>query len=163
MRKYLTLWTACCSLVAMRHCDRVADGHDNQLSSKTPIFVVTMIESPRTLWGSFDIFLFRLVRSISYCMINVVFWIFLRRLYAMLTETLIVSSISCVIHVWSLKIILFRLHKQIKSAVVESGVPQGRVLGPLQFLLNINELLDCVSSQVRLFADNGLLFHDHQN
>ena len=36
--------------------------------------------------------------------------------------------------------------------------PQGEVLGPLFFLCHINDLPDCVSSQVRLFADYCLLY-----
>ena len=41
-----------------------------------------------------------------------------------------------------------------------SGVPQGTVLGPLCFLLYINDIGDLISpcSSIRLFADDSLLY-----
>ena len=41
---------------------------------------------------------------------------------------------------------------------VESGVPQGTVLGPLMFLLYINDIGDDITSSIKLFADDCLLF-----
>ena len=41
---------------------------------------------------------------------------------------------------------------------VKSGVPQGTVLGPLIFLLYINDIGDGIDSQIQLFADNTILY-----
>jgi hypothetical protein len=44
------------------------------------------------------------------------------------------------------------------TAKVTSGVPQGTILGPLMFLLYINDIGNDITSKIRLFADDSLLY-----
>ena len=41
---------------------------------------------------------------------------------------------------------------------VTSGVPQGTVLGPALFLCYINSMLEGISSPIRLFADDTVIY-----
>ena len=41
---------------------------------------------------------------------------------------------------------------------VMSGVPQGSVLGPCLFLLYINDMPDMIQSNIRLFADDTIMY-----
>ena len=43
-------------------------------------------------------------------------------------------------------------------ADVKSGVPQGTVLGPLLFSIYMNDIVDCVDSEIRLFADDCVCY-----
>ena len=47
---------------------------------------------------------------------------------------------------------------------VKAGVPRGSILGPLSFLININDLSENIESTAELFADDTSLFsmvHDN--
>ena len=46
---------------------------------------------------------------------------------------------------------------------IEYGVPQGSVLGPLLFILYINDLKNALMSKLRLFADDTCLLIKNNN
>ena len=43
-------------------------------------------------------------------------------------------------------------------ADVQAGVPQGSILGPILFLVYINDLFEVVTSDIRIFADDTFIF-----
>ena len=46
---------------------------------------------------------------------------------------------------------------------IETSVPQGSILGPLLFLIDLNDLSDRLSTTAKLFADDRSLFSKAQN
>ena len=46
---------------------------------------------------------------------------------------------------------------------VTSGVPQRSVLGPMLFLLYINDINNAITSQIKLFADDSVLYRNIRN
>ena len=53
--------------------------------------------------------------------------------------------------------------EELDAVTVDSGVPQGPVLGPLLFLCHTTDLPDAVKSTVRLFTNDCLLYRPIRN
>ena len=53
----------------------------------------------------------------------------------------------------------------VRSSYVEvtSGVPQGSVLGPILFLVYLNDINNAIKSQIKLFADDSFIYGNIHN
>ena len=88
-----------------------------------------------------------------------------KRLIKILYQNGITENIVCWIKKWLTKRTQSVIIDDVQSEVepVISGVPQGTVLGPLLFLSYINNISDGISSSMKLFADDCLLFRKIRN
>ena len=51
----------------------------------------------------------------------------------------------------------------LKFSYVEAGVPQGSILGPLLFLVDVNDLAEDLTSVIKLFVDDSSLLSGVHN
>ena len=84
-----------------------------------------------------------------------------------LLEKLNHSGIRGQTHGWNKSFILGRTQQVIidgatSESPVINGVTQDTVLGPLLFLLFINDLPDCVTPRTRIFADDCIVYQNIQ-
>ena len=50
-----------------------------------------------------------------------------------------------------------------RLASVNSGIPQRSVLGPLLFILYVNDMPEAVTNMIKMFADNTEIFAECKN
>jgi hypothetical protein len=86
-----------------------------------------------------------------------------------LLTKLAASGVISRVAVWVRKFLVGRTQRIIvggqlsKEAKVKSGVPQWSVLGPLLFLVSVNDILRNIGSSIRLFADGCIIYRKITN
>ena len=76
------------------------------------------------------------------------------------------AGITGPLHKWASNFLTKRSQQVVLEGIssssiqVTSGVPQGTILGPLLFILYLNDLPDGITSQVRLLADDCMLYRE---
>ena len=84
--------------------------------------------------------------------------------HAGLLAKLQAAGVSGNIHAWFADYLSDRKQRVVLPGAVSdwtyirAGVPQGSILGPLLFLLFINDIVNDIGSNIRLFADDTILF-----
>lgn len=84
--------------------------------------------------------------------------------HSLLIEKLEMYNVNSMVVSWIKEYLNLRKQKVVlngktsREIDVSSGVPQGSVIGPLLFLIYINDICSGISSQIRLFADDCVLY-----
>ena len=87
---------------------------------------------------------------IFYCSAAEIGLLWNQRKYAVMDQGVLVESLSICLHKWT----------RSSPKPVLSGVPQGSILGPMLFLRYINDIIKCINANLRLFADDCILYSE---